>query len=440
MKKILIIFLIVLSLTLVSCRKKDKEKDKEPEAPTSTIVLNFTSMVEKLDVITLDSKDALNSAHYYYLGLNEEFKNDEKVKAAYQILQTKIDAYNTIYKAELEQANDQKLIIVFSDLMEEFGQPSDIILEDEVKINQAIEVYSGISETGKTQVSDAYTKLQALQARVEYLKGLEDQAYDKEIFIVKVNRAYQQLANMKIEDKETIDTLRNQYNNFSVAIKAENEIKAAYNKLVELETEMEIIAKEGPQIEAFLEKVYALPNYDNLRWNDATQRNQINECVTMYNSLSERQKSQISVDQAYQELMNIKTTFESLKEPYDVNVCGTLNFYNNNTPQATPIQALMSRYQYDLDTLKTNMKVYLNFYIEGGAKPGSPFYQWDITDKETVSFDEVKAILADLSTNQNFEMVKNGEHYCFAYRIVSLNEEYGNSYYSDFFSRMVINW
>ena len=438
MKKTLIVILLILSIGLYSCKKDNSKKDVTPEIPLAAT--NFIKLVEQLDDVTLNSKDEINSAYYYYLGLNDSIKEYDAVKNAYATLQTKIASYNELYEAEMNEQNDKKLIIAFGTAVSELGNASDIVLEDEDKIKQVLKMYENLSNNAKAKVTSDYAKLQEIQNRYEYLKNLDSESYNKEIFVAKVNRLYEKISELTIDNKENIDSLKKQYSSFDQSVKNEENVMGAYNKLNELDNKMTLIIKDAETIEKFLDKVYALPTYDNLRYKDSAQAKQINECFDLYNSLSDDLKNKQSVIQAYQELTTIKNTFDNLIEPYDVNICGTLSFYNNETNQTTPIKKIMTRYNYDMETLKANMRVYLNFYIEGGAQAANPFYRLDITEKSTISAKEVREILTSLEGKEGYEKVTNGEHYCFSYRIESLNDTYGSSYYSDFFSRMVINW
>lgn len=435
MKKIHILLLLFLSTMLVACKDKDKPKVELPASANS-----FIQLVEKLGDISLDSKDALNSTRQFYLILDEEVKELKAVKDSYAILESKINEYLVLYQTEFDRLNDEKIITEFNKVVSSLPETKFITLDDSKNIQNAFAIYQEISETGKTNVAITYQKLLEADSRYNQLVTLDDANYQKVYFIAKTNIKYLDVNELTLKDKEAIERLDLLYATLNTEFKTEADVKDAHNKLKELTSVMTQLAKEQEIIEIFLSKVYALPTADELRYQNQAQKQAMMDCFNYYETLTENQKSQTLVVKAYNDLQNTFETFNNLKEPYDINLCNFISFVNNYNNQSTPVEAFKRRYGYTDETLKENMTIYFNFYIEGGAKPGNPFYKLDITNKKTISLYDVEKILKELSTQEGYEMVTSGEHYCFTYNIVSKNDAYASSYYSDFFSRMVISF
>lgn len=441
MKKFTILLCLLAILPLTACKKdKDPSNTNGPVEVVPGIGSTFIAMVEELGEVSLDSKNELNIVKQFYLHLNDEIKAMEKIKASAAILEAKIAQFELLYQAEMDQRRDASIIANFNSLIDNMPALEYLTLDDYLQIETATKTYEAISVSGKITVKDNYDKLAKINERYNYLLSLDSASYDKIYFIAKVNLQYTTFDEIQLADEVKISVLATLYAGLASSVKNETEVTSAYNMLKKMQDKLNILLAEQKIIDGFLDKVYELPGFDELRYQNQTQLAQINNCFTIYETLSETQKANKAVRDAYERLNSINQTFINLQEPYDINLCSHLNFYNNPNPIQTPVEAIKARYGYTDANLKDNLIIYLNFYIEGEAIAASPFYSMDITEKKTITAVEVFAIIKELSGREGYEKVYSGQHYCFTFKIESLNDTYGTSYYSEFFSRIVITF
>ena len=437
-----------LSSTIIEESSQSSENKKELDAFT----LSFIDKVNKYGNVTLESKDDLDLMLVMYLSItkaNDELKNDDEVKQAKTKLDSLIETYNSLKSSnestQMEEAYENRLIEFMNSNLKEV---SSFLLEDYENLLTANYYYDSLPTNSKQkdQIKDLKETLDLLSNRYNELLALTNSQYNALVFVIKVNKL--DVATISYDDIDNIDSLNELYLQIKTedrtedVVNANNKLKEANNITSTLKTYLE-------HADAFMKAAFSLPVSASLRYQDATQRKQINDALAMYDALNTEEKKITGVYEAYVEAMQVKETFESLKEPYSISlITAGWNFPNGEITYSSsnPVAALANKYGYNINEIDNYLTIRMDIYVEGGAvikdniPKGNLIASINITkDNYHITTNDIKKILKEAFDNGDSRAF-SGEHYCFTIQIVSLNDNYGNSYYQDFFGRQVISY
>ena len=269
MKKIIIIFLLLISIISInSCKNED--------TPT---INNIDVLIEKINnintPISLNEENIINEC----LKLYNDLSVDDK---------SKITNYDKLlsYKEELDQlikeANDNKLVQEVIDLINTIPEIDKITLSDEQKIKNARSKYNMLNEE--------------LKNRINNLKHLDDAEH--QILLLK-NADYTVYLINNLPDKDTItlndkQQVENARSSYELLNDEEKAVVSNYDKLVELENQiayLEGVEALKKQAQVVIDLINNLPKIDELSLDDA---NSVRTVRIRYNSLSANAKAYVT--------------------------------------------------------------------------------------------------------------------------------------------------
>ena len=448
-KVLLLIFVIVLGSTLVSCKKKKPDPTPDPVEMLPSIVEQFIDKTEGIEEVSLNSKDDLDLCILLYSCIEEtlgDVLDDEKVVSAKAKLDSYIKTYNELKLAKYESEKSQALILSFIEVVGNLPSIDLVMLEDLEKILVAESNYNSLSSSDKenTSVIAAKEVLDLVRSSYDAIAGLDEEGYKAHKFVVAVNNL-PTINELSIEHISVFELLIADYESFNNENKTSEKVISAKQILDTYSPRILELKVSQKKAEDFIMAVFSLPTGGGLKWQNAEQRNAINSAFTEYESLTEFEKTISGVEDAYKQLNVIKNTFDNLKEPYDISKIKPTNlcFYVPGVQRLKfdagkdPISVLKNDYGLTDDTIKDNVKIYLDVYIEGGAIAGSPLFSVDITEDQDVTLAEIIEMLKEIRDAGNEAVITQG--YTFTIHIESLNEQYASSEYSSFFSAMNIS-
>lgn len=445
LKKALNFFLIILVIfSCVSCKKeKDDNKEKKEELPK--IVNTFIEKTNAINEVTISSKDDLDLCIILYTCIEERYTDlleNESIVNAKLALDTKITKYNELKEDDYNKTKKQELVNNFLDSVKVLPSTNLIALEDLAVILNAEKSYNLLTDDlkEKDEVKTSKAILDNVRKEYDTLTSLDSDAYNAHKFVVNVSKL-PSINDLTVNDITMMDEVTALYDSLTTTSKESKDVIDAkaildtYNKKV---TELKASKQK---VSEFITNVFSLPNGSELKWKNAEQKAKIDACYTAYNSLTELEKTFEGVEDAYKALNTTKETFEALKEPYDISKIKPthLCLYYYNGPKkltfengADPYTVLINNYGLTKETIKQNVKIFLDVYIEGGAIPGSPLFSFDITEDYGITMAMIVNKLNELKAAGDERIKSQG--YNFTIHIESLNDRYGNSEYSSFFS------
>jgi hypothetical protein len=443
-KKIFSLLFVSLALATVCSCSNDENLNKEINI-TENIVDDFIKNVNEIETVSLESKDKLNLCIMLYSCLEETAINElenEKVIAAKQKLDEYVTEYNTLSQKQESADKDASLILAFVSKVELLPTVDSVSLEDLAKILEAEAVYNALTQSIKENASVVAKKAILDSVRLEYdlVSNLDTDAYNAHRYIVEVNKL-KPTNEITITDLSDIEKIVALYNSLTLEHKESEAVANAKAKLDTYETKINELKQNQAKATEFIMAVFSLPTGSALKYQNEEQRLKIDAAYTLYNALTDFEKTIVGVSDAYTEVNVIKATYENLKEPYDINKITPTNlclYYYDGPKKLTfasgkdPISVLINDYGLTKENIKDNVVIYLDLYIEGGAVKGSPLYSFDITDGYQVTVTDVYNKLIELRDAGN-EAIK-AQGYTFTIHIKSLNDEYADSEYSNFFS------
>ena len=313
-------------------------------------------------------------------------------------------------------------------------------------------MYNSLNDLAKSLdvVIKAKAKLDLLIERVNELNNMSDEEYAGELFIAMVYKL-PSIIELTIEDIDLVNEVKAMYDELDSSIKEKDDVKLAKELLDGLLVRVNELKIIKEHTDAFMNLVYALPSYSELKWKNSAQDSQIKACEAAYESLTEEEKQVEGVIIAYNELQAIRKAFDALKEPYDITkISGYIDLgaYINGNYTSTfkyasgkdHITVLTTYYGIPKDELCNYVTVYLNIYIEAGAMVNNPLYSFDITENYSgYNINVYVAKLKELRAAGN-DAVQSGIGYCFSYNIVSKNDQYADSEYSGLIGGQKISW
>ena len=274
-------------------------------------------------------------------------------------------------------------------------------------------------------------------------------------FIASVNKL-PSVEEMTILDVDNVTAAGNLFALLSSTNKANADVKAAKAILDTLVVRANQLRSIQANADAFIEMVWSLPSYDQLEWKNASQNSSITAAENAYKNLTDEEKTVTGVSSAYSQLQAVRTTFDSLKEPYDISKLsfsmpwgspttiapGQVNYTCKftYTTGKDHITVLTQQYGIPRAELTQHVRVNLNMYIEAGATAGSPLYSFDITESwSNLDNTAYVKVLKELQANGD-ERIFSGMGICFTLNIESLNDQYASSKYSSFMAGQKIYW
>ena len=424
----------------------------------STAAQLFVSNVNaiSLENISISDKEILDGARFIYSFLTETEKSFSKVQECKNKLDLAIEKFNEIYNQFLTQKEAEETGYAFVELVNSIKDLNSLVKEDLEVINDILRKYELLSENAKSLsvVIEAKGNLDASKEYVESLVSMSDEEYAVLQFIALLNKLPIAM-NLTILDVDKVDLACDLYLTLSADNKNLKEVKNAKSKLDMLVARANQLKTIQANADAFIEMVWSLPAYDELEWKNATHNSLISAAENAYNKLSEEEKAVTGVSSAFAQLQAVRTTFDGLKEPYDIS---KLSF---SMPWGTPINTgygtnytckftyaagkdhitvLTQLYGIPRADLSKHVKVNLNMYIEAGAVAGSPLYSFDITeDYSNLDNAAYIKVLKDLQAAGD-ERIFSGMGICFTLNIESLNDQYASSKYSSFMAGQKIHW
>lgn len=446
-KAINLVLILLVIVSCVSCGKKDN-KEETPKEEMPRIVNVFIKKVDAIKEVTLSSKDDLDLCIMLYTCIEDTYLDlleKPEIVNAKSSLDTKISKYNELKAKDYDDNKKQSLIKNFVDSVNNLPSIDMISLEDLSVILTAEKNYELLPEELKqnNDVIEANKKLVEIRTEYDIVTSFDPEAYNAHKFVVGVSKLPNK-SDLTIQDITVFDELETLYNSLSSENKQLEKVvdaKATFDSYNDKVTELKNAKQNATD---FIMKVFSLPNGSGLKWQNEAQRKEIDSAFTLYEKLTDFEKTIDGVDEAYKELNTIKNLFDSLKEPYDISKITPTNlcFYLPQVRELTfvngadPYTVLKNNYGLTDETIKQNVKIFLDVYIEGGAIKGSPLFSFDITENYKITTDMVIAKLKELRDAGNEQITTKG--YTFTIHIESLNDTYGNSEYSDFFSAMNI--
>ena len=458
----------ILLFSLISCgNNKDSSSSRSQNnsnsitntisnsSENSSIIENVISIEVKVFIgqvnilyneeITLGHKSQIDAAYFLYNSLNSEMKELSEVIEAKEKLDEIKDDFLDLYDDYLSSKEIEETADAFKKLVDSLGEVDSLVREDKKDIDKLLSLYNTFSSEVKENevVQSSKEKLDLLNNRVIELVNMSDEEYDVILFIAMVNKL-PSFDELTIYDIEVVQEVIAVYEELDDSTKESSEVIAAKEKLDLLSEKVNHLQQVKENADNFVKIVRDLPTFNELEWNNQNQNNAIKAAEEAYNNLTEEEKQISSVGNAYKELQAIRTSFDSLKEPYDINKINfaiSLNHPQGSTNRSgaftyTPgkdhITVLTNEYNIPRNELSKYVTVYLNIYIEGGAIPSQPLYSYDITEDYS-GYDCTRYVetLKELRDNGN-DKVKSGIGYTFTVNIVSLNDQYASSKYSGF--------
>lgn len=444
LKKTLNFFLIILVIfSCVSCKKEKEKKEKLPN-----IVNTFIEKTNAINEVTILSKDDLDFCIMLYTYIEETYTDlleNKSIVNAKSALDTKITKYNELKENDYYKTKKQELVNNFLDSVKVLPSTKLIALEDLSIILNAENSYSLLTDDlkEKDEVKTSKAILDNIRKEYDILTSLDTNAYNAHKFVVNVSKL-PSINDLTVNDITMMDEIAALYDSLTTTNKESKDV-------IEAKTILDTYAKKVTELKAskqkvseFITNVFSLPNGSELKWKNAEQKGKIDACYSAYNSLTELEKTFEGVEDAYKALNLTKEAFENLKEPYDISKIKPTNlcFYEEYIRELTfengadPYTVLKNNYGLTDETIKQNVKIFLDVYIEGGAIKGSPLFSFDITENYKITTDMVIAKLRELRDAGNEQITTQG--YTFTIHIESLNDTYANSEYSDWFSGMKI--
>lgn len=417
------------------------------------VFINNVELIVK-DTITLEHKTKIDGAYFMYDNLIEEEKLLPEVIEAKAKLDKAKEDFLVLYEDLLSLKEAEETGYAFKERVDALGDVDSLVREDKEEIDELLNDYDKLSDRAKTLnvVIEAKTKLDNLSTRVNELVAMSDEEYEAFLFVAMVNKL-PAIEDLTIYDIEKVQEVSNMYNALPNTTKELDIVKEAKLKLDGINQRIDelIIIKE--HTDAFIELVYSLPSFGELKWNDANQEAKISQAEAAYEALTEEEKQVSGVQIAYNELKSIREAFSNLKQPYDILKLGwsiQLNGFNNATNNYNSkfsyttgkdhITVLSSEYGIAKEEIKNHVKVYLNMYREAGAVKTDPLYRFDITENyEGYDINKFIEVLKQLKEEGNPKAV-SGQGYNFTINIESISNLYASSEYSGFSVGQVINF
>lgn len=446
MKKIISLILIIFScLCITSCAEEEPNNEATLVEKLPYLATEFIESINSIQTVTLESKDRINACIILYTCIEETafelLENDDVIEAKNK-LDNYISQYNALKIADIENNKNESLVNAFVDAVAVLPSIDSITIEDLSKILIAENNYKILSEDLKQNsfVIEAKVKLDAIRSEYNAIATLDTEAYNARKFVLGVE-ALPTVDELTIEDLGIIDSLYALYDSLlEEHINSEN-VVAAKTKIDLYENKVMVLKTAQQNATDFIMAVFSLPTGSALKYQNVEQRAEIEAAFGKYNKLTDFEKAIIGVSDAYSELNTIKNQFEALKEPYDISkiepthLClyyydgpKKLTFVNGKDPRSV----LISDYGLTEESIKDNVIIYLDVYIEGGAVKGNPLFSFDITECYDVTVQNIVDKLYELKNNGNESITSQG--YTFTIHIESLNDQYGDSEYSNFFS------
>ena len=440
------VLLIVGVVILLLQPSKEPDNTPTPEESLPKIAEVFIEKTDAITEVTINSKDDLDLCILLYSCLeqtNADAINDERVIGALNKLNGYVASYNSLKLQEYESAKSEALVSAFIEVVSTLPKEELIMLGDLEKILIAENNYNSLSDSDKTRenVKAAKTILDSVRAKYDLISQYDQDAYNAHKFCVDV-KSLPDIGELNIEHLVLIDTLEINYNNLTESHKASENVVSAKSVFDSYTAKVVELKASQKKAEDFIMAVFSLPTGGGLKWQDSTQKAAINDTISMYDNLSDFEKTIPGVSDSYEQLNVIKTTFDNLKEPYDIKKIETTNlcFYVPGVRKLQfvsgkdPITVLVNNYGLTEETIKDNVKIYLDVYIEAGAIVGNPLFSIDITENMNVTTADIEAKLSELKASGNEAVTSQG--YSFTLHIESLNDQYASSEYSSFFCGM----
>lgn len=442
LSRLLIVLLLILTLT--SCKKNKDDVDKEPPVYPN-IVEAFINNVEDIKTVTLESKDQLDLCILLYNCIDETYVDwltNDLVISSKSSLDSYITEYNELKETDYNNKKNESLISSFITSVGMLPDIDYISIEDLDKIMIAENNYKALSVDAKnnSEVISAKSILDSIRTEYDAIINLDANSYNAHKFVVNVSKL-PAVEELKITDLSIIDSLQALYESLTNEHLNKDDVVAAKGILDTYQSKANELRVSQEKATTFIMAVFSLPTGSGLKYQNAEQRAEINAAFGLYENLNEFEKTIYGVEEAFKELNVVKTQFESLKEPYDISKIKPTHlclYYYNGPKKLTfesgsdPYTILVNNYGLTKETIKDNVKIYLDVYIEGGAVKGSPLFSFDITEDYSVTVDQIIAKLRELKAAGN-EAIKT-QGYTFTIHIESLNDQYASSEYSNFFS------
>ena len=443
-KSLNVVLILLLIITLVGC-KNNKEDPEEPNDTLPRLAEVFVREVNKIGEVTLEKKNSLDLCIILYSCLEESNINlleNEEVVAAKTRLDIYINEYNELKEQEYTSNKNTSLIESFIDAVNNLPTKELLTIEHLEQIIIAENSYKNLSSELLTreEIIEKKVVLDIIRTEYETLMSMDSDSYNAHKFITSV-MGLPLVDELEIAHLTLIESIDSLYLSLTTEHLSNEEVVNA-KSLFDTYLDKALILKASQEkATTFIMAVFSLPTGSGLKYQNTEQLAEIEAAYTLYNGLSEFERTITGVSEAYAELNVVKAQFEALKEPYDISEVSPTHlclYYYDGVKKITfttgkdPRSILIKNYGLTAENLKDNVRIYLDVYIEAGATKGSPLYSFDITENYDVTVNDIVNKLYELKAAGN-EAIKT-QGYTFTIHIESLNDQYASSEYSNFFS------
>ena len=257
--------------TIVEELKKEQQTQSKVQN-----VIDEINKLPKVDELTYEDTDKVNSVKELYNALTEEEKAQITNYNTLEELLTKLENFESVMKA-----NAQNVINAINNLPD----VNDITLSNKTNVENVRVSYNNLNSVEKSYVTNLQT-LEALEEKIVELEKID--AYKKEAqTVIGLINALPILSNVTLDDKTKVDEARTAYNNLSKDAKT---YVSNIQKLENLESRITEIINAKSDATNVTNQIIALPNVEDA---DLDDKEKITAVRNAYNNLSDEAKTYV---------------------------------------------------------------------------------------------------------------------------------------------------
>ncbi len=387
---------VLARLTNAEAKIADLEAAANQDAKDEAAAAAFTAKVDALTVTSLDQKEEVEALRAEFTALTDgaKAKVSEDTKAKLKAAEDKIKEL----KDEADQnAKDEAAAAAFTAKVDALTVTS---LDQKGDVEALRAEFTALSSGAQAKVSeDTKAKLKAAEDKIKELEKADAQekadAKIAEDFTNAVNALGNgDIANLTLEDANTVKNLRSQYDGFTenVTAKISSEtvttLENAETKIEELEAAADQAEKDRTSAEKFTSDVEALGNADDLTLDDEQKVNDLKN--TYDNVLTAGAKALVSED-TVAKLNAAVTKITALKEEakQDKEDTEAANAFTNavnalgevDLAKAETVKALRAQYEDLTDGAKAKVEETTLKLLEAAEKKIADLEEADKQDK-----------------------------------------------------------
>ena len=269
--------------------------------PDLDVIKPIIDLINSIDEVTLDDKDAIKAAEEAYAALNDTQK--AKMEDEYEILVKARETYDAL---EAKDALDTKLAAAFTALVEEIG---DVTLNSEKTINDAKDALANLTDDQLAKVSqNTLNTLKEAETKYNELKA-QDEADTKAA--KNVEELIENIGEVTLEDELAIKAAEEAYTALTDDQKAKvnNDV---LSKLEEAKTKLEELKQQATEEEQNRSKANAVAKLINaIEEVTLEDKDAIKAAEEAYETLTDDQKALIIAE--YETLVKARETYDALE-------------------------------------------------------------------------------------------------------------------------------